>query len=156
MTPTNTVLVMALAIGLTASCAYVPRLPTESPETSNRRTQYLHDHPHGPYNAAIMRGEVVKGMHVMDVVASWGIPERRAGKKSALEERWTYTARDEHSRDYVVYELVFVDRVLTGWQIDRETSGSGVRAVDSTTRNGELPFVPVRDAFGGDGLAPKK
>jgi hypothetical protein len=92
-------------------------------------------------------------MAIGEVVAAWGIPERRVAKRSIGEERWTYTARDPHSADYVSYELVFVERVLHRWTIDRGTTGSGVRWEENTPVL-EVPRVPG-NGFHGDG-APRK
>jgi hypothetical protein len=155
MNLTHRTLLVVLAIGMTASCAHVPRMPQASPETASLRSQFLHDHPNGPHNAQIVRGEVVKGMDLMEVLASWGVPERRVGKKSSDKESWIYTARDEHSQDYVIYELVFVDRVLSRWHIDRGTTGSGVRAGE-TTATMDAPLRLPSDAFASDRVVPKK
>jgi len=155
MRSTYAILAVALAIGMTASCAHAPRLPAESSESLQRRTQYLRDHPNGQHNSAIMRGEVEKGMGIAEVVAVWGVPDRRTAKKSTREERWMYTARDEHSGDYIAYELVFAERVLQRWFIDRGTSGTGGRW-DEETPVIDIPLAPRTDAFGGTGAAPRK
>jgi hypothetical protein len=155
MRSTYAILAVALAIGMTASCAHAPRLPTESSESLQRRTQYLQDHPNGLHNSAIMRGEVEKGMDIAEVIAVWGVPDRRIAKKSAREERWTYTARDEHSGDYISYELVFAERVLQRWFIDRGTSGTGGRW-DEEAPIIDIPREPGTNAFGGSGAPPRK
>ena len=128
---THRILLVGLAIAMTASCAHVPRMSIEDQETTNLRATYLRDHPNGPHNDRIIKGEVARGMDVTEVLASWGVPERRIGKRSNKEEYWIYTARDEYSQNYVVYELVFVDRTLSRWIFDRGNTGSGVfRATD--------------------------
>ena len=69
-------LLVVTAIGLTASCAHVPRMQNNDPETATLRAQYLRENPNGAHNAEIQRGEVSRGMNAMEVLASWGIPER--------------------------------------------------------------------------------
>lgn len=148
-------LVVVFAIGITASCAHVPRMHTESSQTEKLRTQYLRSHPDGPHNAQIVRGEITKGMDLMEVLASWGVPERRIGKKTSKQEMWVYAMRDPYSLDSMVYELVFVDRVLSGWSYDRETSGNGVRNAEASQVI-DTPRPDPMSTFVTPGAQPKK
>ncbi len=149
-------LLVVMAIGLNASCAHVPRMLNENPETARLRTQYLTDHPYGPHNAQIVRGEVTTGMDAMEVLASWGVPQRRLAKPSDQRELWSYTSRDEYSGDSIVYELVFVDRVLQRWNIDRSTTGAGVQAINPVRGVDEPLMLQPSSATGNPGGVPRK
>lgn len=148
-------LLAVLAIGITASCAHVPRMQTDNLQTESLRTEYLQSHPKGPHNAQIVRGEISKGMDLMEVLASWGVPERRFAQSTKSREAWLYTIRDPHNLDYMSYELVFVDRVLSSWTLDRVTSGSGVRAGD-TSQALETPRPGPTGTYSGGSSHPKK
>jgi len=151
----NTLLVVT-AIGLTASCAHVPRMQNNDPETVTLRAQYLSENPKGVHNDEIERGEVSKGMNAMEVLASWGMPEKREVKKGANEECWFYSARDKDNGDYIAYELVLVDLLLKRWHVNRGTAGAGVRATEVTTVDNVRLEAPANDAFRGGKGAPKK
>jgi hypothetical protein len=148
-------LLAVLAIGFTASCAHVPRMQTESLQTESLRAEYLQSHPKGPHNAQIVRGEIAKGMDLMEVLASWGVPERRFARKTTSREAWIYVMRDPYNTDYMEYELVFVDRVLSTWTLDRVTSGSGVRA-GYTSQTLDTPGPAPAGSYSGDLSHPRK
>ncbi len=149
-------LLVVLSIGLTASCAHVPTMLNENPETAKLRTEYLRSHPYGAHNAQIERGEVARGMDAMEVLASWGVPQKREARAKANKELWTYTSRDDQSGDAVVYELVFVDRILQRWSIERTTAGAGVSYISSVERIDEsLMLQPVNGTGSRNGV-PRK
>ena len=63
----------AMLVVLLAACSHLPHMESTD-STSSLRQEYLEMHPDGKYNARIMKGEVVKGMGVIEVLASWGLP----------------------------------------------------------------------------------
>ena len=119
-------LLLVFAAGAVSACAHVPRAPHPSVANDTMRAQYLADNPRGQFNDKIEHGEIAEGMNALEVLASWGLPDRRRQEKHhAHEESWFYLARDEYSRDYIVYEIVFEDRQLDRWYVMRGTAGSG-------------------------------
>ena len=44
------------------------------PLAHRRQQTFINTHPHDRYNAAIKKGEIMRGMSKADVVASWGEP----------------------------------------------------------------------------------
>jgi hypothetical protein len=118
------ILLVASLVALTSSCATVPRAP-QNHDVASIRTQYFADYPDGTYNDQIRNSELVKGMNVLEVLASWGIPERRCCTKSNGVESWTYESRDPMSQDFIIYNLAFEKRILTGWTMDRGTAATG-------------------------------
>jgi len=116
--------VLTTAVLVTSvSCAYVPHAPNNDATTATMRAQYLSDYPDGPYNEAIRKGELAKGMNVLEVLASWGPPDRRGWTQT--RETWSYVSKDRFNADYIMYNLSFEQRVLERWQMMRNTAGVG-------------------------------
>jgi hypothetical protein len=115
--------VLFLTLG---SCTSNPRMlsGTESDYLLQLRQEYLNSNPDGAYNEYIKRGEVVKGMDFLEVLASWGHPEVRT-KESALTEHWMYREVDEDSKDAVVYTFTFRRNVLAEWDLMRHFAAGG-------------------------------
>jgi hypothetical protein len=107
---------------LCAACAHVPRSFDESPTTLAIRADFLETHPAGMFNDHIARGEVSKGMNYLEVLAAWGVPERRARSEDARFELWGYVALDEVSQDWTRYTFVFERQALVGWEITRHVN----------------------------------
>lgn len=107
-------LVIALVVVI-ASCSHAPRLARESSETAAFRAQYLESNPDSPFNRHIERGEVTRGMGVMEVLASWGVPDRRQSVTQCNVEFWTYITYDDYRNTYTSYDLVFDARTLDRW-----------------------------------------
>jgi len=111
-----------LAVWLAASCAYSPRVLDEDAAVLSIRTDYLKSNPDGIYNDYIRRGEVVKGMTYVEVLASWGFPASRLRVPERNLEYWRYVARDDVSLDWAQYTFVFEGPSLIEWQMTRHTS----------------------------------
>lgn len=77
--------------------------------------------PDGPHNDCINRGEVVKGMTLYEVLASWGIPDRRLVADTG-RERWVYVILDDLSMDWVCYEYDFTNNLLVDWTSTRSNA----------------------------------
>ena len=88
------------------------------------RKEYFAAHPDGEFNGYITRGEVVKGMDFLAVLASWGNPERRQKKSEAIEY-WMYVDLDEVSKDWIEFQLEFSNNVLTGWDLSHHFAQGG-------------------------------
>jgi len=115
------VLLLALS-----SCAPNPRIVagSESDYLLQLRAEYLKSNPNGEYNEFIKRGEVVKGMDVVEVLASWGHPKIRTKFTDSTEE-WTYREVDEQSKDWIDYTFTFRQGVLEEWELARHFAGGG-------------------------------
>lgn len=141
---------LTLLIGsLVTSCAYAPRVPEESNAVLSIRSDYIRTHPDGPYNAYIQRGEVVKGMQYLEVLASWGHPRSRLRVPSRRLEYWRYLTHDDVSGDWMQYTFVFENDVLLEWQMARHTSlGRAMAQIefDDPTEEGVLDAESLRDA----------
>lgn len=110
---------------LVAGCSHSPRMIRHTPDVDVYRAEFLRNNPDGKYNQNIVKGEVSKGMTVLEVIASWGLPHVRRGAKPSDTESWTYYTIDEHTHKVVSYELVFVSDQLNRWVIDENVPGQG-------------------------------
>jgi hypothetical protein len=109
---------------LLAGCSTSLRLSQDlrAPYVKDLRAEYLAANPNTPYRTNVSRGEVVKGMDTMGVLAAWGHPEKRV-RDGRDDERWLYVDKDDDSGDQVEYTLLFHSGVLNHWDIRREVGG---------------------------------
>lgn len=119
------VLWLAVLLLIVASCSSQLRMVEDEDDyVIKLRKEYLAAHPDGEFNNYITRGEVVKGMDFLAVLASWGHPERRQ-KKSEATEFWTYVDLDQASKDWIEFQLEFSNNVLTGWDLSHHFAQGG-------------------------------
>jgi hypothetical protein len=139
------------AVALLAGCASSLQLHqgTRPADLSELRAEYRSGNPKSPYLANVHRGEVVKGMDRLGVLASWGYPERRV--RDGDGERWVYVEEDDASGDRVTYELAFLKGVLQNWDMGRLTTGMGPVSSGDTT----APPVPVAGNEPGSKIVPQ-
>lgn len=148
------ILLLGLIAGVATSCSHTPRSTRDPESLASIRAQYLQDNPDGQFNDSILRGELIKGMNVIEVLASWGLPELRSFDSKT--ESWTYYLRDDLSPESRVYELTFTDRVLTGWSVDRTSAAvGGVTAPLLTGRNGSATRSQRTGTFNSNGGTKK-
>lgn len=105
-----------------SSCATAPPSRTATPAIQELRDDYFRTFPEGPHNDHIRRGEVVKGMSLFEVLASWGIPDARVVSEQGDRERWIYVLLDELSMDWIGYEYEFTANALIDWSTTRNVS----------------------------------
>jgi hypothetical protein len=86
---------------------------------------YIRTYPDGQYNGHIVKGEVVKGMNLMEVLASWGLPNTRKSSESGAYEYWTYYSVDQESGDVRRYKLIFKEQIVVDWQVAYDIAGDG-------------------------------
>lgn len=103
---------VVLAGCLAASCSHAPRLAKAPAARDDLRAEYLRNNPDGKFNNHIIRGEVVKGMGSIEVLAAWGVPNLRRSGRAEIAEYWIYYSLDDHTKTYTLYELGFRERVL--------------------------------------------
>jgi hypothetical protein len=119
-------LLMLLLLGMVlSSCANTPRSLDESDAVLKLRKDYLRSNPAGKFNGRIEKGEIVRGMNFMEVLASWGVPQCRRSLPEKEIESWIYIGKDEESKDWQQYTLMFEKRVLVQWDVMRHNSKNG-------------------------------
>jgi len=111
-----------LAVACLAACATAPPSRPDTPAIRELRADFLRTFPEGRYNDHIQRGEVVKGMSLFEVLASWGIPDARVIATDDNRERWVYVVVDDASLDWLRYDYLFNGNVLLDWEITRNVT----------------------------------
>jgi hypothetical protein len=140
---------VVLTAAMVSSCSYNNHLIVveENRAMLSIRAEFLQANPDGIHNASISRGEVVKGMGFMEVLASWGLPEARERDQEKGLEYWSYFFRDDDSRDWVRYTFTFEKTELTEWDTARHVARNqplaGWEALDTT----EVPPAINGDTF---------
>jgi hypothetical protein len=107
------------------ACSNKQRAINDDISVLQMRGDYVQNHPAGKYNRYIEKGEVVRGMNLVEVSASWGLPEARWKSKDPAFEYWTFFGQDEISGDWSRYTLVFEKNVLVDWALDRHFNKNG-------------------------------
>jgi hypothetical protein len=123
---------------LLVGCSSTLRLSQENRPAylAELRAQYLASNPRAPYRAQVTRGEIVKGMDTIGVLAAWGHPERRV-REGMDAEHWLYVDQDKDSGDRISYALVFHKGILDEWSMSRENTG--MRAVQKSPTATPIP-----------------
>lgn len=144
-TPPGLVPIATLLVLMIAACSNQLRKSTdaESSYLIALRGEYLAANPDGQYNEFVKRGEVIKGMDFLAVLASWGHPTKRT-KKTYTTEMWTYKDIDEDSKDWIEYTFTFHENVLSEWQIARHTASGGRLEAGTRTRDTRAEAVLKR------------
>lgn len=101
----------------------LPSMDTSPDYVLELRAEYLAAHPDGEFNEYVQRGEVVKGMDYLAVLASWGHPTRRA-RISNVSEDWIYHEVDEDTDSWMEFKFVFHNNILDDWEIARFNGGA--------------------------------
>ena len=112
-------MVWILASACVSGCATAPPTRTETAAIRDLREDYFRTFPEGPHNDHIRRSEVVKGMSLFEVLASWGIPDARVVSTEGNSERWVYVLLDDLSMDWICYEYEFEGNSLLDWTTSR-------------------------------------
>ena len=117
------------------------------------RSEFFKTNPNGVYNEYIERGEVVRGMDFMEVLASWGNPIKRE-KPTPNVEYWVYLEEDEDSKDWVQYKFVFKKSLLDDWELERHGAQGRVGDIDS--QSSATSTLTKGAGTSGTGSSPKK
>ncbi len=112
--------VSGVLLVLLAACgaSTLRRSQGELSDLASVRSEYLSRNPDNPYNENVVRGEIVRGMDMKAVTASWGLPEKKV-QDGVDFERWLYVDVDNISNESVGYALQFEKGVLKVWNVQR-------------------------------------
>jgi len=142
-------------VALTLACSHNPRRGDsgESEYIQMLRSEFFKTNPNGVYNEYIERGEVVRGMDFLEVLASWGNPIKRE-KPSPNVEYWVYLEEDEDSKDWIEYKFVFKKSLLDDWELFRQ--GAQGRVGDADDQASSASTLTKGAGTSGTGSSPKK
>jgi hypothetical protein len=130
-------------------CATAPPSRTETPAIAELRADYFKEFPDATNNSHVRHGEIVKGMSLYEVLASWGVPDRRLVTDTG-HERWVYVLQDDLSMDWVAYEYDFRNNALVDWATARSnTNGFALDSNDEHVSAMSLPSWTGANQHGG-------
>jgi hypothetical protein len=140
--------ILLASIALTASfaCSGVSTLERANLTTLESRKDYIKLHPEGVHNQSIENGEIIPGMNVHEVIASWGLPNVYVVTRTEPTEQWIYYLKDRDSLSMLIYTLTFGSDTLQTWHVDQKRYiGQGIVSRDVTVP--EVPFENIHDAM---------
>jgi hypothetical protein len=136
--PVSSVLLVVIAA---CGASTLRRSQVDFSDLADLRSEYTTRNPDSPYRDNVSRGEIVKGMDVFGVLASWGLPERRV-PDGAEFERWLYIDSEDAANQPVGYALEFEKGVLKSWDVQR--SGVGLKTRETTDISGPPKQEPQK------------
>ena len=145
---TSRLVISSCLLLLSIACAHTPKALNDDLTVRQMREEFLSEHPDGPYNFYISRGEVVRGMSFIEVTASWGLPESRRQSKDRSLEYWTYFSSDEVSGDWSRYTLTFETNVLADWHVVRHFVKNGHLSHGSSATDATATSSPAVSSSG--------
>ena len=146
-----------IVLALTASCSQLPQSSRTDEQMASIRAEFLQNHPEGMYNGYIQEGRVVKGMGIVEVLASWGLPNVRRPAPEGEVEFWEYYAKDEQTQRLVSYELVFEGKVLNRWAIHADLpSALGTTSIGPDASRTVEETLRLGTSSPTQGAAPQK
>jgi hypothetical protein len=111
-----TVVLLCTAVG----CSSISQTEREYFTRPEAREQYIIDHPDCAYGDQIRNGEIIRGMDIYEVIASWGLPNVYLVSEEAPKEYWIYYVQEGVSKAVLIYTLTFAEERLEGWDIDQK------------------------------------
>jgi len=112
------VILVALLFSVLYGCSGLRTVECEGLTSPEARKEYVLANPNCQYNQYIDKGEIIRGMNIYEVIASWGLPNKHVYSPRSKEECWIYYVAEKEHRYYVTYSLYFDDIVLSDWNID--------------------------------------
>ncbi len=110
------VVLLCIAVG----CSSISQTEREYFTRPEAREQYIIDHPDCTCRDQIRNGEIIRGMDIYEVIASWGLPNVYLVSKEVPKEYWIYYVQEGASKAVLIYTLTFAEDYLEGWDIDQK------------------------------------
>ena len=117
---TTGILIVAALLCTGIGCSHISHTEREFFTRPEAREQYIAANPDCQYSDQIRNGEIIRGMDIYEVIASWGLPNVYLVSKEEPNEYWIYYVQAEESKLVLIYTLTFRDIFLEGWDIDQK------------------------------------
>lgn len=114
------ILLTVVLLGAAIGCSSISHTEREYFTRPEAREQYIIDHPNCTHSDQIRNGEIIRGMDIYEVIASWGLPNVYLVSKEQPKEYWIYYVQEEASKAVLIYTLTFGGEHLEGWDIDQK------------------------------------
>ena len=111
-------LIAALLLVVMLGCSGVSTVERADLTKVESREHFIDLNPNSLFCEHIRNGEIVRGMNIYEVIASWGLPNVYLVSQENVSENWIYYVEDRDSRSILIYTLTFSDDKLETWEID--------------------------------------
>jgi hypothetical protein len=114
------ILLTAVLLCFAIGCSHISQTEREYFTRPEAREQFIIDHPDCAHIDQIRNGEIIRGMDIYEVIASWGLPNVYLVSKEQPKEYWIYYVQEKASKAVLIYTLTFAGEYLEGWDIDQK------------------------------------
>jgi hypothetical protein len=115
---TMTKVIAALLFLSMVGCSGISTVERAELTNLESREHFISANPSSIYCDNVRNGEIVRGMNIYEVIASWGLPNVYLVARKEPRENWIYYVQDDDTRSILIYTLTFNDNLLEGWEID--------------------------------------
>jgi hypothetical protein len=113
-------IIAALLVVCTIGCSGISTVEQANLTKLESREHFIAMNPNSLFCEYIRNGEIVRGMNIYEVIASWGLPNVYLVSRRDPSENWIYYVEDPDSRSILIYTLTFREDLLDTWDIDME------------------------------------
>jgi hypothetical protein len=107
-------------IGQLVGCSGISQSERGDFTRPEAREKYLAGNPQCRYHEQIQNGEIMRGMDIYEVIASWGLPNVYIPSGDERKECWIYYVQQRDSKSVLIYTLRFDGVLLYDWDIDQK------------------------------------
>ncbi len=107
-----------LVVAVMLGCSGVSTVERADLTRLESREHFIELNPNGLFCEYVRNGEIIRGMNIYEVIASWGLPNVYLVSRKDNSENWIYYVEDRDSRSILIYTLTFREDMLETWEID--------------------------------------
>ncbi len=131
-------LILAMVFCAGIGCSGISHTERENFTRPEAREKYIVSHPECKHEVHIRNGEIIRGMDIYEVMASWGLPNVYLASTDEPKEFWIYYVQQKDTKTVIIYTLTFDNNCLEGWDIDQKRFDD-YRIVSETKLSTEEP-----------------
>ena len=107
-----------LVVAVMLGCSGVSTVERADLTRLESREHFIELNPNSLFCEYVRNGEIIRGMNIYEVIASWGLPNVYLVSRKDHSENWIYYVEDRDSRSILIYTLIFRENMLEAWEID--------------------------------------
>ncbi len=107
-----------LVVSIMLGCSGVSTVEQADLTRLESREHFIELNPNSLFCEYVRNGEIIRGMNIYEVIASWGLPNVYLVSRQDHSENWVYYVEDRDSRSILIYTLTFREEMLETWEID--------------------------------------
>jgi hypothetical protein len=111
-------MIATLLVVVMLGCSGVSMVEQANLTRLESREHFIELNPNSLFCESIRNGEIIRGMNIYEVIASWGLPNVYLVSQKDPSENWIYYVEDSDTRSILIYTLTFREDLLETWEID--------------------------------------